>query len=205
MDLHQEWQALQNKTSHSSPLKAEEIMTAIYQDSKSTVAQLKKKLNTSKYISLLLIGFALINGYASRDNWAEISLMVVFLLAGIFMLWLTQQTAKRLTTDIQADATPLSWLRYNHEVLKESLAKNRLSGNILFGLLGLYFIVLKPMSWGDNFMETITSTKFLVLVPIMALIVLPIAYYLAKRSTHRSLGVHLDKLADNIKQLEEVK
>ena len=204
MDIHKEWQELNDKLFSNQSLKNEEIMNAITSESSSAIHKLKKGMINKTYWCLLFITGFTIWMFFSRDNieaMIAIGIVNLIYIVGFFMI---RREAKRMDAALKKEQNVLGSMKRNLKLMNRAIS---LEKNIF--VLGTPLIVLCSMFYngfknGDSFEFLIQDARFLKYAIIYCILAVPFVYFFGAYLNNKSFGPHIEQLTENINKLEGV-
>jgi len=204
MDLQEEWQRLQKDFFSQSNIKKEEIMKAISQESKSTVSELRKRLQYKLYwIIFFTIALALGMLYFYQNLNLLILLGIFFIYYGLGALF-TNRLIKQMDKNIDYSENIKTVLKRNLVIAKKVLKVEETSALLLMPMATVGGVVLSQLMKGRSYLEMISDSRLLLITIGLLLIVAPLGYILGKKMNKSAYGCYLDRLENNVSQLESI-
>jgi len=204
MEIHKEWEQLNQKLFSNQPLKNKEIMNAITSESSSVIHKIKRGLIIkSRWALGFIVMFSIIMFLSKKAQEAVITAGIVNLIyiIGYFFIRLE---AKRIDTDLSEKANILQCLKSNARIIKRAF-------NIEMALFVFSspLIILCSMAWtslisGNTYNTLLQDSKFLASVIVICIISVPFVYFLGKNLNKKYFGTYLNKFNDNINKLEGI-
>ena len=146
MDLLKEWQQLHQEKFNYSPIEKEQIMKAIYQESNSTIATLKKRLAAKLY---WIIFFLIAGGVWMIFSLDQPELLMVqggFMAAYLLGLIAMGLEYRKMDDNFDFTDQTLPLMKKQHQAIKRALNFEKIWGVIAFPLAILGGLLLYK-SW----------------------------------------------------------
>ena len=204
MDIHKEWEQLNQNLFVNQSLKNEEIMNATTSESSSAIYKIQKGLIAKSYWCLFFFaGFTLLR-FNSRDNTESliaIGIVNFMYLVGFIII---RRLAKKMSAELKVETDILSSMKRNLKLLNKSISIEK---NIF--LLGTPVIMLCASFYsrfenGETFDGLIQDSNFLVILIVSCIIALPFVYFVGNYLNKKSFGPYMNQLSQNISKLEGV-
>ena len=177
-------------------------MESIYQDSNSTISQLRIRLQYKRNWIILFLVLGLIWAASSLQNSEVLIvigvLFVLYLLGLVGILYFVHSMNKEIN---YSDKT-LSLMKKNLELIKNSLKLENLWGLVAFPM-ALIAGVATPYLYKGTSLYTLSSdtTLLLTLLGVICIMV-PIMFFLTNKMNKVGYGNSIDTLQKNIHQME---
>ncbi len=205
MDIHKEWEQLNNKLFSNQSLINEEIMSAITSESNSAIEKIKKGLTIKSYWCLFFITgfFALM--FFNRANTtivAAIGIVNLIYIIGYFMI---RKQANKMSTEQTNEASILDTMKRNEGLIKDTINFERNFFVFLTPVIVLCSMVYGRMSKDEISIEALLAdSKFLIAALITCSLAVPLVYFIGNYLNKKSFQRDIDKLQHNIQKLEGV-
>lgn len=203
MDINKQWQELEQAKFSNSHTNKEDIMNAIKKESVSTIAELKKRLKVKimwiVFFIALFIGIACFN----MQNIGVVTIMACATLcyAGGFIA--LYQEYKKMGTAKLFDTTALQSMQFNLDLIKSALKKE-----YIFGLITFPFAVLAGLMMSDLFKGLTLAESFDKMVTYQSvgtgIVIMIVVGYIAYRMNKVAFGKQINKLEEQISQLNSI-
>ena len=204
MDLRKEWQKLHQDKFHYSPINKEQIMKAIYQESTTTIAILKKRLKGKLYWIIFFISVGLLWMSFSLDNTELLKLQAFFVLNYIIGLIFVGWQYRKIDADINIADQTLSLMKKQNKAVTQALKLENLWGVEAFPLFIIGGLLLGDIYEGKKIIDIFQDSSFLLLALGCILFLTPIMYALTKKMNEKVFGTELENLQNNIRRLEDL-
>lgn len=201
MDIYKEWKKL-SESKFSNQIKREEVMNAIYQESKSTISELKKRLG---YKMNWVLFFALICTAGMIWTINKPQALLIFGVANIIYIasfFGLRFFHKRMDHQLKEDKSLLASLKLNENLLKSSLRLETNVTLISFPIILIGMILLKDVYNGLTILEAISGVNTLIVMVIVLAIGFPFVHFTGAKMNKIAFGAYLNNLRKNINQLE---
>jgi len=204
MDLLKEWQQLHQEKFNYSPIEKKQIMEAIYQESNSTISNLKKRLLGK----LVWIMFFLIIG----SIWMLFSLdrpellMIIGAFLSVYLLGLIVMGLEYRKMDEHLDFTDqtLPLMKKQDQVMRRALGFEKIWGIVSFPLAIIGGLLVGNHYKGVTLMEFFQNPKSLMLALVLIVVLVPLLYFLTGKMNQYAYGNLMDNLQNNIRRMEDL-
>jgi len=201
-NLFEEWKKIDQETINFKPLNKEIIMEAIYQESTSTMSELKKRLKYKINWTIAIgIGIALFMGYHITNLGVVLGCVIIlsYYVVGYFSL---KKYHKVMGTDISG-LNALEAMKHNHNSIKRALKSEETLGRFFFPIVAACGLIISGSIKEMTLIEIVTNNRFLIIFAITVLIVIPTIMYLANKMNDQAYGSYINDLEKNIKKMEQ--
>ncbi len=204
MDLLKEWQQLHQEKFNYSPIKKEQIMKAIYQESKSTITILKKRLAAKLYwIIFFLIAGGVWMAF-SLDNPELLMIQGAFMIAYLLGLIVMGLEYRKMDSDFDFTNQTLPFIKKQEQVLRRALNFEKIWGVIAFPLAILGGLLIPHVYEGKTLVEFFQDSKSLGLALILIIVLVPIMYLIGGKMNKSVFGSLMEQLQNNIRRMEDL-
>lgn len=204
MDLRKEWQRLHQQKFKYSPIEKERIMTAIYQESNSTIANLKIRLKWKINWILLFIVAGIIWMLFSLDH-PELLLVQGFFVGsyilGLIALGLAYQ---QMDTTMDSTAQTLPFIKRQDKIIRQALNYEKIWGLIFFPIAIIGGMLVAYLYDGLSLAAIFQNTKFLMLAIGLIILLVPLMTYLSNKMNQIGYGQLMEDLQKNIRRMEDL-
>lgn len=204
MDLRKEWQQLHQEKFNYSPIKKEQIMKAIYQESNSTIATLKKRLAAKLYWIIFFLVAGGIWMLFSLDNPELLMVQGVFMAAYLVGLVAMGLEYRKMDTSLDFNDQTLPLMKKQDRLIRRALNFEKIWGVVAFPLAILGGLLLGHVSRERTLIDFFQDPKKLGLALILILVLVPIMYYVSGKMNQFAYGNLMDKLQNNIRRMEDL-
>jgi len=181
MDLLKEWQQMHQEKFNYSPIEKEKIMKAIYQESNSTIATLKKRLKAKLYWIL----FFLIAG----SIWMLFSLnqpellMVQGVFIAVYLLGLIGMGLeyRKMNNNLDFTDQTLPLMKKQNQLIQRALGFEKIWGIVFFPLAVIGGLLIGHLYKGRTLAEFFQDPKSLGLALVLIIVFVPIMYFLTNK------------------------
>ena len=204
MDLRKEWQQLHQEKFNYSPINKEQIMKAIYQESTSTIAQLKTRLG---YKLAWIIFFTAVFGIwilfsLNRPELLMIlGVMIIYYISGLIGIGIHYRKMQA-GNDFSVQTLPL--LKAQDRIMRNALNFEKIWGLVFFPLATLAGLLIGNHFKGVKFADLYQDPKFLTTALICVIILVPFAYWLSNKLNQSGFGQLMENLQNNIRRMEDL-
>jgi len=204
MDLLKEWQQLHQEKFNYSPIEKEKIMKAIYQESNSTIATLKKRLAAKLYwiVFFLLVGSIWM--LFSLDQPELLMVQGAFMATYLLGLIVMGIEYRKMNDNFDFTDQTLSIMKKQEQAIKRALNFENIWGIIAFPLAILGGLLLGHVSKGKTLIEFFQNPKSLGLALILIIVLVPIMYFISKKMNKSAYGNLMEQLQNNIRRMEDL-
>lgn len=199
-ELKQVWEDIKKKKNNLTDFSSEEINKSISSKSKGTMQSIRKKvLHKLYYTVFFTLVIAVYVPFASPlPSQALLLLLLVAYLIGCILFY---QEYKLLGKQIELDMNLLHASRLFRDRIKKVLHYEELVGLILYPFSVTAGFMIGLTLEDDRYMDR--PLDWIVLV-IVILVVTPGAHWLAKWMNRKAFGKYIERLENNIGQLEKI-
>lgn len=204
MDLLKEWQQLHQEKFNYSPIEKEQIMKAIYQESNSTIATLKKRLK-GKLAWIIL--FLMAGGIWMLFSLNQPELLLIqgaFMstyLLGLIMIGLEYRKMED-SFDFTDQTLPL--MKKQDQAMRRALKLETIWGVITFPLAIIGGLLVGNHYKGVTLAEFFQNPKSLILALVLIVVLVPLMYFITQKMNRYAYGSLMDKLQNNIRRMEDL-
>jgi len=204
MDLLKEWQQLHQEKFNYSPIEKEKIMKAIYQESNSTIATLKKRLKGKLAWVVLFLTAGSIWMLFSLDQPELLMIQGGFM--AMYLLGLIVMGLEYRKMDNHFDFTDqtLSVMKKQDQAIRRALRFETNWGIIAFPLAVIGGLLLGHVSKGRIIAEFFQDPKSLILTLVLIIVLVPIMYVLTNKMNDHAYGGLMKDLQNNIRRMEDL-
>lgn len=204
MDLLKEWQQLHQEKFNYSPIEKEQIMKAIYQESNSTIASLKKRLLGK----LVWIVFFLVAGgiwmLFSLDRPELLMIQGAFMSTYLLGLLVMGLEYRKMDDNFDFTDQTLPLMKKQDQAIKRALGFEKIWGVITFPLAILGGLIVGNHYKGVTLMEFFQNPKSLLLALALIVVLVPLMYWLSGKMNQYAYGNLMQKLQNNIRRMEDL-
>ena len=204
MDLRKEWQQLHQEKFNYSPIKKEQIMKAIYQESNSTIATLKKRLAAKLYWIIFFLIAGGIWMLFSLDNPELLMVQGAFMAAYLVGLIAMGLKYRKMDVNLDFNDQTLPLMKKQDQLIRRTLNSEKIWGVVAFPLAIVGGLLLGHVSRGRTLAEFFQDPKSLGLALILIIVLVPIMYYASGKMNQSAYGSLMDKLQNNIRRMEDL-
>jgi hypothetical protein len=204
MDLRKEWQQLHQEKFNYSPIKKEAIMQAIYQESNSTIAQLKKRLNGKMLWVIFFISVFLIWMLFSLDQPELLMLIGTFIAiyaVGLLGIW---NHYRKIDQGIDYANQPLEVMKKQNRLIKNALNFEHIWSLIAFPLAPIGGLLISHLHNGKSLATAFSDPKFLAISLVCIAIIVPFMHWSSNKMNKKAFGALMEKLQNNIRRMEDL-
>ncbi|MFK7982042.1 MAG: hypothetical protein AB8G86_18830 [Saprospiraceae bacterium] len=204
MDLLKEWQQLHQEKFNYSPIEKEKIMKAIYQESNSTIATLKKRLKGK----LAWIVFFLVAGSIwmlfSLDQPELLMIQGAFMAMYLLGLIVMGLEYRKMDNNFNFSDQTLAVMKKQDQVIKRALGFEKIWGIVSFPLAILGGLLIGNHSKGHTLAEFFQDPKSLGMALVLIIVLVPLMYFLTGKMNQYAYGNLMDDLQNNIRRMEDL-
>lgn len=204
MDLRKEWQQLHQEKFNYSPIKKEQIMKAIHQESNSTIATLKKRLAAKLYWIIFFLVAGGIWMLFSLDNPELLMVQGAFMAAYLVGLITMGLKYRKMDTNLDFNDQTLPLMKKQDQLIRRALNSEKIWGVVAFPLAIIGGLLLSHVSRGRTVAEFFQDPKSLGLALVLIIVLVPIMYYTSGKMNQSAYGNLMDKLQNNIRRMEDL-
>ncbi|MFT6810048.1 MAG: hypothetical protein ACJA01_003291 [Saprospiraceae bacterium] len=202
MDLYKEWQKIQEEKFNSISINKDKIMHAIYQDSNSTISQLRTRLKYKRNWIILFIAFGFIWAVYSIKN-TDMLIIIGVLIALYFIGFVgISYFVRSMNKEINYSEETLSLMKINLSLINNSLKFENLWGLVAFPMALIAGVTVPYISKGASIISLSSNTTLLLTVPGLICVVVPIMFLLTHKMNKIGYGTLINQLQKNIHQME---
>lgn len=203
-DLAQAWQKLAREKFHST-IKSDTIMTAITQESKSTISELRKRLKYKIYWSVFFI-LAFTTALVFSLNTPDLVLLLGIIVISYALGFVAMILKYRQTREIEIEETGLlQSVKQNAKLIKTVLKFEKVWGTIVFTpmiLIGIFGgFVLK----GRSLAEVVNDPTILAIGIVSVIVITPLLIWSSHKMNNYAFGALLKNLDTYIVKMETLK
>ena len=203
MDINKEWQKLEQASLNQSSIKKEEIMEAIQLESTSTIAELKKRLGYKiNWIIFFIISFLTVAAF----HYSNIGIIAIMCLATIVYglgYVVIKQEHRKLVNHDEANLSVLDTLKANRQAIASALNKERLFGIFALPIMLVVGVSFSALKKGESFADIFAREYSLIGILVVVFLIIILGFG-AEKMNKIGFGVYIQKLDDQIKDLEKV-
>ena len=203
MDLFEQWHKIEKEKFINQPIKKEAIMEAIYQKSTGTMETLKTRLKYKMVWLLLFSGCFMGLLLWQIDN---LILALIFGTATIFYIsgYLgLRRYHKKMGTDRNNWST-IDVMKNNYKLIKNALRFESQMMIPVFPIMLIGGMIAPRIMAGDSLSLIFSEPKFLIIMLIAIIIITPLLKLLSDSMNNYAYGSYIEKLEENIKEMETV-
>ena len=204
MDLHKEWQKLQAEKFEQPQLKKEEIMEAIYKESKSTISTLTRNMLYKAYwtIGLFTVFGAVFLASLGNTELALVSgICVAYFLIGMIGVY-SQYRKLAALGDIGGQT--LTVLKSYYKRIKNALLFEEVLGMFFYPIAAVCGILFSLIYLGKTIEEVFANQQMLIIMLVCITILTPLGVIAARLMNKKAFGGFINQLKDHIKELERL-
>lgn len=202
MDLYKEWQKIQEEKFNSISINKDKIMHAIYQDSNSTISQLRTRLKYKRNWINLFITFGFIWAVYSIKN-TDMLIIIEVLIALYFIGFVgISYFVRSMNKEINYSEETLSLMKNNLSLINNSLKFENLWGLVAFPMALIAGVTVPYISKGASIISLSSNTTLLLTVLGLICVVVPIMFLLTHKMNKIGYGTLINQLQKNIHQME---
>lgn len=204
MEIHKEWEQLNQKKYSNQSLKTGEILNAITSESSSALHQINRGLIIKSHWALgFIIIFSIIMILSKETLQAVITLGIVNLIYIIGFLTIKLE-AKRINTGLSDKGNILECLKSNARIIKRAFYFEMTLFVFSSPLITLCSMVYINLINGHTYDTLLHNSSFLIAAIIMCTINTPLVYFFGKKLNKKYFASYLKKFNDNIQKLEGI-
>jgi len=202
MDLYKEWQKIQEEKFNSLTINKENIMQSIYQDSNSTITQLRKRLTYKRNWIILFISLGVCWALLSIQNTDL--LILISSLIGLYIIGFVGISffVRSMNKEINYSDETLSLMKKNLALIKNSLKFENLWGLIAFPMALIAGVAAPYLYKGETILSLSNNTTLLLSVLGLICVLVPIMFVLTHKMNKAGYGSLIESLQRNIHQME---
>lgn len=204
MDLHKEWQKLQAEKFEQPKLKKEEIMKAIYQESKSTISTLTKNMLHKTYwaIGLLVVfGSVFLASLGNADLALVTGICAAYFVTGLIGVY-SQYRKLRSLNDMGGQT--LEVLQSYYKRIYKALMFEEAFSMFFYPIAAICGMLFSLILFGESIETVFGNQKMLIAMLVISVIITPLGAMAARAMNKQAFGGYLDQLKEHIKQLESL-
>jgi hypothetical protein len=203
MDIFEQWKKIEDEKFNHSPIKKEEIMEAIYQKSTGTMQTLKTRL---KYKMMWVLFFIVCFSALLVSQIGNLPLALIFGTAiAFYIAGFIGLRKYYLSMGIDSsEMTTLEMMKNNLKLIKRAL---RFESQMMMPLIPFMFtggVMAPKLLEGDTVAQILAEPKFLIAIILGSIIATPIIKILGDRANNVAYGPYIEKLEEQIKEMENV-
>jgi len=199
LDLQQAWKKMSEEKFSNNKLNKQEIMTAIHQESKSKIANLKKGLRYKIGCAIGFIFFFILLTFLNSGDLPDMIFTATLSIAYLICAYFMRKTYKKITAEPENQGNVLDELKRNLSAVKATLKVEKIWGIFTFLFIIAYTIgsriLKKPMD----------SPTTLAVIVIGFILFCALLYALADKMNDKRFGSLIQKLETDIIRLETLK
>ena len=203
MDIFEQWKKIEETKFDNSPIKKEDIMKAIYQDSLGTMetlkTRLKIKLNWIIFFIILFSGFMIYN-YKRPDIMMIIGIVWANYAIGYFLI---KRYYNRMGSDL-SNMNTLQVMKKNYQNITKALSAETKFGYLTFPIVITCSILTSGLLQGMSFMQVVTSPSYMISIIGCLVVLVPLGMLMANKMNDSAFSEFTTKLKDNIQKMERV-
>jgi len=204
MDLLKEWQQLHQEKFNYSPIKKEQIMKAIYQESQSTITTLKKRLAHKLYWIIFFLTVGAIWMTFSLDNPELLMIQGFFMIVYLLGLIVMGLAYRKMDGNFDFTDQTLPLLKKQEQALGKALNFEKIWGIFTFPLGILGGLLISHVIKGKTLVEFFQDSKSLGLALILIIVLVPIMYFITGKMNKSVYGNLMEQLQNNIRRMEDL-
>lgn len=205
VDIARAWQKLADEKFNQLTIKKDDIMTAITQESKSSIAELKRRLKFKLYWTVFFIvafsTFLLFN--LGNSNLILLTGIIVAAYAvGFFAMFFKY---RKINASEIEDSNLLESTKHNAKLIKSVLNFEKAWGLIVFIPVIIIGVLAGRVMDGHSLASCFQDTKTLTIMLGAVLIFTPLLIWSSNKMNKIAFGKYLKKLETNIIKMETLK
>ena len=204
INLLETWKELSEKKFINNPIKKEDIMKAIMNESHSDISLLKKRL---KYKLFYCIGFAilfLILLFFNRSNQDLTILFGIFFAAYVIAFIPMYINYRKVDDGLSQDENILETMKRNLNTITSVLRLEKMWGMVFFIPAVIGGILLGRVQSGVSLMECFSDTRILLTMIGLSIVLVPIMTWGSNKANKKAYGGLIENLKNNIVRLETI-
>lgn len=204
MDLRKEWQQLHQEKFNYSPIEKETIMNAIYQESNSTIANLKKrlgqKMNWIIFFITVFSAWALFN-WNNLDMFIILGIISVYYVIGLIGIWMNY---RKMSKHIDFSNQTLSLMKTQDKLMKNALNFEKIWGLCFFPIAAIDGLLIGNIIKGKTIVGLFQDPTFLMIALVCVIILVPLGYLASNKMNQAAYGGLMERLQNNIRRMEDL-
>ena len=204
MDLLKEWQQLHQEKFNYSPIEKEQIMKAIYQESNSTIATLKKRLKGKLAWIVFFLAAGSIWMLFSLDQPELLMIQGAFMAMYLIGLIVMGLEYKKMKDNFDFTDQTLSVMKKQDQVIRRALGFEKIWGVVFFPLAILGGLLISNHSKGHSLAEFFQNPKSLLIALGLIIILVPLMYFITGKMNQHVYGNLMDDLQNNIRRMDDL-
>lgn len=201
MDIFNEWKKIEENNFNKQSNK-EEIMKAIFNESKSTISVLKKRLLYKiRYIIAFLVMFSAGLVYF-QDKMEIVWIILLWIISYAIGGVLLYRKYKQMNSDNGGDSL-LDYMKQNAHLLKSALQLEKAWGLTFFPIAIISGYALGALANGSSLIELFADNRLLIKMLVTIVIVTPLMNYLTGKMNANAYGAHIKELDEKILMMEK--
>jgi len=202
MDLYKEWQKIQEEKFNSLTINKENIMQSIYQDSNSTISQLRTRLKYKRNWIILFISLGICWALFSIQN-TDLLILITALIA-LYAIGLIGISffVRAMNKEINYSDETLSLMKKNLTLIKNSLKFENLWGLVAFPLALIAGVAAPYLYKGETILSLSSNTTLLLSVLGLICVMVPLMFIMTHKMNKAGYGNLIESLQKNIHQME---
>ena len=202
VDIAQAWQKLADEKFNQLTIKKDDIMTAITQESKSNIAELKRRIKYKLFWSVFFVvafSIGLLFSLGNPDLMLLIGIIVAAYVLGFFAMFFKYSQINE--SEIE-DSNLLKSVKNNARLIKSVLNFEKAWGAIVFIPIIFISIFGGMVIKGYPLVESINDPKILTIGIIAATVITPLLLWSTHKMNKYAFGDLIKKLEENIVKME---
>ncbi|GLR17348.1 hypothetical protein [Portibacter lacus] len=203
MDIFEQWKIIEKEKFNHSPINKEDIMEAIYQKSTGTMEILKTRL---KYKMMWVLFFT--GCFTGLALWQFDNLPVVLIFGAAALLYglayFGLRTYYLKMGSEKKELSTLDVMKNNYKLINGAL---KFEGNIMYPTVPLMLlgaIAVPGLIEGETLLSIYGEPKTLTIAIVSIIILVPLVKFFGDKMNKIAYGSFINKLEDNIKEMEMV-
>ena len=202
MDLYKEWQKIQEEKFNSLTINKNKIMESIYQDSNSTISQLRTRLTYKRNWIILFISIGLIwAAFSIQNTDLLIVIGILILLYSIGFIGISH-FVRSMNKEINYSDETLSLMKKNLALINNSLKFENLWGVVAFPVALIAGITVPNILNGESLSSLSSNATLLLTVIGLICVLVPIMFFITHKMNKAGYGSLIEALQKNIHQME---
>jgi len=205
VDIARAWQKMADEKFNQLTIKKDDIMTAITQESKSSIAELKRRLKYKLYWTVFFtVAFStfLLFNLGNPDLILLTGIIVASYVVAFFAMFFKYRQINESQIE---ESDLLKSVKHNAKLIKSVLKFEKAWGAVVFIPIIFISIFGGMVIKGHSLAETINDPKILTIGIIMVTVMTPLLLWATQKMNNYAFGNLIKKLEENIIKMETLK
>lgn len=201
-DLANDWQKLMDQKFNETTINKESIMEAITQESKSNIAELKRRLKFKIYWSVfftIIFGIGLLFSLHNTDLSILLGIIIGAYVLGSLAMFIKY---RQIPDNDTHEENILQSLKKNLSVIKSVLNFENIWGAIVYAPIIFIAILGGKVLKGTSISESLSDPKILLITIITIIIITPLLIWLTNKMNKYAFGNLIKDLENSIIKME---